>query len=118
MFSKFSTSRQDLNDKGSFKVFSSIKNLVMGIINTEADKEGRIKAWKDAAIGGNLFGSGPEDIPDYDEDAWHNERDNLKRKKDSSIVVGLDVFKFYQAASVHRTHVLRHLLPSHGLVVA
>ena len=118
MFREAAERKPDLTDDGSYKDFSTIKNPVSAVLNTQAGKDGRTEAWKQAARSGELFGSGPEEIPDYNEEVWHNERDNLKRKKDSGIAPDLSIFRFYQAASIHRTHVLRNLLPSHGLVVS
>jgi hypothetical protein len=36
---------------------------------------------------------------------------------EGSVALELDAFKFMQAAAVHRTYVLRELLPEHGLLV-
>ncbi len=118
IFKEVALKRQDFADNNSYKDFDSIKDFIQEILNKQADKHGRIQAWKDTALEGKIFGTGAEKIPDYDEDIWHNQRDNLKRKKDSSKATDLNIYHFYQAASVHRVNVLRNLLPSHGLVVA
>jgi hypothetical protein len=39
------------------------------------------------------------------------------KKKHSDTITGLSVYRFYQAAAVYRTYVLRVLFPSKGLVV-
>jgi len=118
MFREFARKRPDFAENNSYKEFPSIKDLVVDILNTQADKKGRIQLWKDAALGGELFGTGSEKIPFYNEDTWHNQRDNLKEKEDSSTAIDSDIYRFYQAASIHRVNVLRSLLPSHRLVVA
>ena len=118
MFREVARKRPDFAENDSYKDFQSIKDWVVEILNTQADKKGRIQAWKDAALGGKIFGAGAEKIPIYDEATWHNQRDNLKRKKDSSTAIDSDIYRFYQAASIHRLNILRNLLPSHRLVVA
>lgn len=117
LFRQVAKLRPDLAENKYMK-FSVIKNTVKEILQLQAKKEDRIKAWQVAAQNGKLFATGGERIPIYEKDNWHNERDNLKRRKDSREALSLSIFRFYQAASVHRIHVLRNLLPSHGLVVA
>lgn len=87
------------------------------IIGHQSPKQGRIDDWKKAASDGHLFHTGSETIPDYDQNAWHNQRDNLTRSKNSETVIKENIYKFYQAASVYRNYFLRILLPSKGLVV-
>ena len=115
-FRKFAEARPDCSEN-SFSKFSDIKNDVEDILNLQAPKEKRIQAWQTAAKSGKLFSSGPKTIPKYNENSWHNERENLLRKRDSQVATGLSVYRFYQAAAVCRTYILRILLPSKGLVV-
>jgi len=117
LFRKVAEARSDLTEE-NYKDFSSIEGIVKEILLTQKDKKGRIEAWEKAAQSGNLFATGAEPIPPYDESDWHNQRNDLKDKEESSIALSSPVYRFYQAASVHRLHVLRNLLPSHGLVVA
>jgi uncharacterized protein DUF6765 len=87
------------------------------IPNLQGPKSDRIAAWRSAAKNGNLFSSGSEVIPHYNANAWHSERENLSRQKDSSKIKDLSIYLFYQAAAVYRTFVLRILLPSKGLII-
>ena len=116
LFRTFAKARPDCagND---FSRFSDIKKEIEGILIRQEPKKKRIQAWESAAKNGNLFATGPETIPRYNADIWLNERENLVRKKDSGTVTGLAVYRFYQAAAVYRTYILRILLPSKGLVV-
>ena len=118
MFGKVAASRADLADGKSVRDFAAIKGMVAGVLGTQADEAGRIKAWEEVALAGDILGSGREEIPPYDQDSWPNQRENLKRRNNSSESTALDIYQFYQAAAIHRVHVLRKLLPSHGLVVA
>ncbi len=116
LFRNFCQSRPDCAEN-KYSRFSDIKKEVEAILNLQAPKEKRIRAWQIAAKNGNLFPTGPETIPKYNADFWHNERENLVRKKDSGVATGLSIYRFYQAAAVYRTYILRILLPSKGLVV-
>jgi hypothetical protein len=116
LFRNFARSRPDCAEN-TFSRFSDIRNEVDGILRRQGPKKDRIQAWQNAAKTGNLFTTGPETIPRYNADLWHNERENLARKKNSDAITGLSVYRFYQAAAVYRTYVLRVLLPSKGLVV-
>ncbi len=118
IFRTVAEKRQDLAEENSFKDFNSIREIVIDVLRTQADQKGRIQAWKDLALAGEIIGTGAEKIPSYNEDTWHNQRDNLKRKKDSSVATSLNIYQFYQAAAIHRVNVLRNILPSHGLIVA
>jgi hypothetical protein len=97
--------------------FTDIKNEVATILSLQGSKAQRIGAWRRAAKNGNLFASGPETIPSYNANSWHNERENLTREKDSRRIKDLSIYRFYQAAAVCRTYVLRILLPSKGLII-
>jgi len=98
------------------KTFEEIKPIVSDILSCEAEMPGRIDAWKNAALDGQLFANGAEEIRDYDETLWHNQRINLANQDDSEIAISEPIFQFYQAASIHRTFVLRDLLPENNLI--
>jgi hypothetical protein len=95
--------------------FDAIKEKVSAVLQVQADKQGRIKAWREAADSGALFGGNREPIPDYD--PWHREWEQICWLDDSSKAIDFNLYRYFQAASLHRNHVLRELLPSQGLVV-
>ena len=97
--------------------FPAIQSTVKAIIDKQGKKKERIKAWQSAARQGAVFASGGP-IPSYNSDDWLNQRSKLKRSKDSAAARDKAIFKFYQAASVYRHHLLRHVLPEHKLVVS
>lgn len=117
IFRRFALARPDLAENDCAD-FADIEGTVGGILKLQAPKSGRIQAWRKAARDGRLFPAGAEAIPGYNAFQWLNERDNLRRSRQSDAAAGLSVFRFFQAAAVHRIHVLRNLLPSHGLVVS
>jgi len=116
LFRKAALGDPELAEKKYMK-FAAIEGVVKDVLATEADKKGRINAWRRAARSGKLFQPGSEKIPAYDGNAWHNQKDNLRRKSDSKNTESLTIYQYYQAASIHRNFVLRDLLPSKGLIV-
>ena len=98
--------------------FDEIQSAVRGILLTQSPKQGRIDAWREAAASGALFAPGSEEIPVYDSDEWNRVFQELTDGEDSRAALDTPVYRFYQAAALHRTYVLRELLPDHGLVVA
>ncbi|MCP4344614.1 MAG: hypothetical protein GY795_03685 [Desulfobacterales bacterium] len=96
--------------------FSDIRDTVKEILSVQAVKEDRIAKWRKNVIDGKLFESGGDDIPRYD--GWNDDFDRLDDMSNSEVALKSNVFRFFQAAAMHRTFVLRKLLPTHGLVVA
>ena len=117
MFSRFSTLRANGRDGGDGRDFDTIAHRVQDVLQVQADKDGRIAAWQDAARSGEVFGDGDETIPEYDGYAWNKQWEELDGKEDNEAAIELPVWLFYRAASLHRTYVLRDLLPKHGLIV-
>jgi len=116
MFARLGDKRADL--QGGDRVdFDSIKGEVETIIKLQASMEGRIDAWHEAVKEGRVCKNKGDTIPNYDNQVWHKEREGLRYMKNSADAVNCQVFRFYQAASFHRTYVLRTLLPEMGLVV-
>ncbi len=116
-FREFVKARPDCGE-GPATRFADIKNRIEDIIALQGSKEERINAWRDAAMNGDLLASGPEKIPLYDANNWHNMRENLKREKNSQKVNKCTIYYYYQAAAVYRIYTLRILLPSKGLIVS
>lgn len=115
-FTEFVKARPDCAE-GQASKFKDIEKEVAQIINVQGKKAERISAWRNAAKSGSLFASGPESIPIYNGNSWHNQRENLARERDSRRINKLHIYYYYQAASVYRNYVLRLLLPSKNLIV-
>ena len=58
-----------------------------------------------------------EEIPDYDGHTWNAHWDQVNDAENYGAVRDLPVWHFYRAAALHRTYVLRDLLPKYGLAV-
>lgn len=116
MFSRFAAARPELTDQPP-KPFADIKSMVSNVLATEANCDGRIEAWREAASSGDLFPGGAELLPTYSEDTWHQQRESFCDLEDSRTAIDLEAFRFYQASAIHRTYVLRDLMPKYMLVI-
>lgn len=102
--------------KGDGVLFSSIKKSVADILSFQGKKEDRIAKWRTAARKGRL--GIKFQIPVYEPEKWMKEGFQMKSGEDSEEALGSNLYRFYQAASLHRQYLLRELLPDHKLVVA
>lgn len=116
VFRKYVGNRSDL-DNDDARDFANIEKSVAQILNKPGNAEARTKEWINAAESGSLFGKGDESIPEYDGGDWNEQWDSLDDKESYDAAMDLDIWRFYQAASLHRTYVLRDLLPKRGLIV-
>jgi len=116
MFRRFVAMRPEAG-RGDSRDFEGIAGRVRDVLLVQADKAGRIAAWQDAARSGEIFGSGDEAIPEYDGHGWNDQWEDLDGRDEYGAAMDLPVWQFYRAASLHRTYVLRDLLPKHGLIV-
>jgi hypothetical protein len=93
---------------GKGKKFAAISKIVEGVLSTQATKEGRIKAWQKVAKEGKLFNT-PKEIPVYDERVWHKKRNDLSGLQQSKEAIDTPVYRYYQAAAMHRINILRDI---------
>ena len=117
MFRRFVGMQRDSHDSGDGREFEVIAPHVREVLLVQANKAGRIAAWQDAAQSGSFFGTAGESIPEYEGDAWNEQWDKLDGSEDCRAAMDLPIWRFYQAASLHRIYVLRDLLPKYGLIV-
>jgi hypothetical protein len=116
LFARFAAHRPDLrSDDG--REFTDIEAAVREVVAVQAACEGRVDAWQAIARSGRVFGRGGEPIPEYQGLAWNELWNELHGADNSAAVSHHGVWRFYQAAAIHRTYVLRDLLPRHGLIV-
>jgi len=116
LFRRFLEARPDYAESSGLD-FATIADRVQSVLKEQAPREGRIDAWQQAAESGDIFSGAGEKIPEYGGDSWISRRDSMAGD-DSKIILDEPVYRFYQAAQVHRAHVLRDLLPKYDLVVA
>ena len=114
LFRNFADRRPDCTD-GPGREWPAMAERVEEILKGQADQEGRIEAWRNAAADGSLFGL-REALPAYGGNEWQSEFVSLDGTADSGVSLKTPMFRFFQAAAHHRVYVLRDLLPSCGLV--
>jgi len=116
-FRKVAEARPEFSEK-TFTKFKQIEKPITQILIRQAKKIGRIHAWK-TAIKEEIFSTPYSSrIPTYMGDKWLKEADALNNTTRSKKALDMPLYRFYQAAALHRIYVLRTLLPAHGLVVA
>lgn len=117
MFARFAARRPDLCDDDG-REFADIAAAMREVVAVQAPCEGRVAAWQGIARSGRVFGRrGGESIPEYQGLLWNDLWHELHGADNCAAVHHHAVWRFYQAAAIHRTHVLRDLLPRHGLIV-
>ena len=116
MFRRFAGLRPGA-DTGGGRDFEAIAPRVREILLTQGDKAARITAWREAARSGALFGEAGEAIPEYEGESWNEQWESLDGGDDYRAAMETHIWRFYQAAALHRAYVLRDLLPGHGLIV-
>lgn len=118
VFERFAQANGGKYGAGDGRQFSEIADAVKTILALEGEKNDRIKAWQDAAREGKILGAeAGESIPDYDGESWNSEWQSFNEQQNYDNAIKSRVWQFYRAAAIHRTYVLRDLLPSYGLVV-
>jgi hypothetical protein len=117
MFRDFAGRRKDFQDLQGSRDFDDIRNAVRAIITVEADRDGRIVAWKKALADGKLSREADSALKDYDHQSWRNEVGLLATFDKPEEASGLPVYHFYQAAALHQYYLLRDLLPHNGIYV-
>ncbi len=116
MFWQYVGIRGDLNNNDA-REFTDIDNSVAQILNKQGNTDARVNEWISAAESGLLFGEVGDSIPEYIGEDWNDRWDSLDGKEDCELAIDLDIWRFYQAASLHRNHGLRDLLRKHNLIV-
>lgn len=119
MFTRFANQFRDgFYDAASRREFDAISGTVSRVLAVEADMEGRIAAWQEAVVAGEIYNNPTRrPIPEYDTSQFKSELEALDTY-DSAKADRTLVFLFLKAADVHRNYVLGELLPKHKLVFA
>lgn len=113
-FTRVAEKRPDATDATAVP-FDQIAPVVRDLIRFVGDADSRAAQWSQAFAAGRLGLSSPGIIPAYDEVGMAASRAAIARTE--SDPRGERAYRFYQGAAVHRTFVLRELLPAHDVVV-
>lgn len=117
MFERYLEKVPQKGETGTAKKWKDIREPLKQIIAIEGDKKERIKAWKGAIKDNRLFG-GNTKIPEYKGHKWSASIDDIEPKKIPKHIDKLPVYRFYQAARIHRAQVLSNLLPNERIIAA
>ncbi len=117
MFQAYLEKAPRQGESGVERKWKDIRHPVKKIIELEGDKQTRIKAWKEAMRDNRLFG-GNTRVPQYKGPKWSASIDDLEPEKIPKDMDKLPVYRFYQAARLHRAHMLSNLLPSNDVIAA
>lgn len=114
-FKEFRKGRYDTSHGG--KDFAEIEEGIKTILAYEGEKQERAKKWRQAMNDGTFCTPEPKDNNiRYDPKEWERQQEAL-RDQSASQIVKTDIYKFHQAAAMHRWYVLKSLLPRYGIVV-
>lgn len=116
LFVRFAGQRPDLTEAPSVP-FDTIQDSLAIIFASPGNKHQRSGFWQFAMAQGVFLEGRQEEIPPYKGQMWKNSYEELASCPDCALIMEMDIFKFYQAASIHRTYVLQELLPAHDISV-
>ncbi len=99
--------------------FEQFKGKVDEILRFEGRKEDRIEKWRTAIAKSDLYPAEDGEVKDirYSHKDWEREKDKFHELKTSTLGTETHVYRFHQAAALHRYYVLKELLPAHGIAV-
>ncbi len=98
--------------------FDNFERKVNEILRFEGKKKDRIERWRSAIQEKTIYDSEPgEEQVSYDHREWEDEKDRFPERLSSTEVINTHIYRFHQAAALHRYYVLKELLPAHGIAV-
>ncbi len=56
-------------------------------------------------------------VDEYDGESWNDQWENLDGQEDYRVAMETPIWRFYQAAALHRTDVIRDLPPQPDLII-
>ncbi len=121
MFKNYAAAMPQAADPVGLRSWEEIRPVVQDILAIEADKAGRVQAWKNAMKAGILTPAS-ESIPGYLGGKWTKDIEEWHFRPSRAPAVGelvkSDVHLFYRAARTHRNMIITDLLPEKGILAA
>jgi len=117
MFRGFAGNRGDLTDKTGGFDFDKISAKIREIVALRSDRDNRIRAWKVAFNAGAFSRTGGDRMPDYDSTEWRTQTANLGKLPSPAMANEVPAYHFHHAAALHKSYVLRELLPKYGIFI-
>ncbi|SIO18337.1 DUF6765 family protein [Halodesulfovibrio marinisediminis] len=116
LFVQFANQRPDLAETSPVP-FDTIQDSLAIIFASPGNKHQRSGFWQFAMAQGVFLEGRQEEIPPYKGQMWKNSCEELASCSDCALITEMDIYKFYQAAAIHRTYILQELLPTHDISV-
>ena len=115
-FRSFVKNRYTDSDDRSFE---DIRNKVDEILRFEGKKEDRIGQWLSAIRNNSIYTAAHGELGSvsYDPQDWEDQKKSFHNLYSSEKGLELDVYRFHQAATIHRYYVLKELLPAYNIAV-
>ncbi|MEZ0574872.1 DUF6765 family protein [Halodesulfovibrio aestuarii] len=114
LFVQFAELRPNLTEMQPVP-FDRIQDSLAIIFASPGNKHQRSGFWQFAMAQGIFLEGKQEEIPPYKGQMWKNSCEECASCPDCALITEMDVFKFYQAATIHKTYVLQELLPAHDI---
>lgn len=95
----------------SIQSFDVFEEKIYEILCFEGGKKDRIKQWTEASLHDALKDA------EYDDKEWKKEETDFATLKTLQDGIDTNAYRFHQAAALHRSYVLKELLPNHGIAV-
>lgn len=116
LFIQFAKQRPDLTETPPVP-FETIQDSLAIIFASPGNKHQRSGFWQFAMAQGVFLEGRQEEIPPYKGQMWKNSCEELASCPECALITEMDVYKFFQAAAIHKTYVLQELLPAHDISV-
>jgi len=117
LFQRFVSLSPGHDDGTSGIDFGRVEDRIKDILSFQGGKTQRSKKWRTAFTKGELGIKPGEKIPLYDPAPWDKQRNHFPGLDKPEKAVASNVYRFYQAASLHGHTMLRELLPRHKLIL-
>jgi hypothetical protein len=117
IFQAFAKIRSEFADGTGGVDFETIRPTIREIVRLVGPREERIAAWKTAASDGKFTRGRPFSLTDYDHTAWRKQTQELAKLEKPELASAVPAYHFHHAAMMHRSYVLRELLPAYGIYI-
>ena len=117
MFQRFVSLSTGHDDGTSGIDFNTVEDRIKDILTFQNGKTERSEKWRTAFAKGELGIKPGEEIPLYDPAPWDKQRSHFPAMDKPEKAAATHVYRFYQAAGLHRHTLLRELLPKHNLIL-
>ena len=114
----FSRFARDFYTDSEQRSFDEFADQIDEILRFEGRMEERIEQWNSAFAENTIYRrAADEPPPTYSSEDWEGEKNRFHTLASSRDGIDSPVYRFHQAAALHRYYVLKDLLPAHNIAV-